>query len=232
MLVGGSRLTSLDETGKAQIDERQSRSTEVSTARQVLAILDELEAGHHPPRGVSRELPARALFDPRLLAAKAVLKYYPAVRVRCEKGHQLDWIGLAPYNDHGLQLVHGPKLVPPRQRTGGFAIMSGSRGNRAAYGTATFVEDAAAGVGNVKPRPDGPYGDVFGLKCEFTCPKCGLSHVTLHVTLLRLWAEAVIENSREIRLGAPWGSVSDNGVERVADRGSARAYATRHARRP
>lgn len=99
--------------------ERCPRRVEVASARRVAAVLDELRASRDVSPGKSAELDARALFDPRLVREKEILQAYPPVRIRCERGHTLDWIALAPLSDHGFQLVHGSKLHPPSARQGG-----------------------------------------------------------------------------------------------------------------
>ncbi len=193
-----------------------------------------------PVPGKSGELDGRVLRDPRLLATKEVLAPYPPVRVRCHCGKALDWIAVAPYSDHGLQLVHGPSLVPPNRRRGGARDIStglpaGPSGPGSATGTATWVRDAEAGIGHVKPVPDGPYGKVYGLKADFSCPdkRCRRKQTVLHVSLLRLWLTTVIRAEREIRLGPLPGvaKTSKSTVERVASRQGPMAWSTRAARR-
>jgi hypothetical protein len=156
--------------------------------------------------GRSGELGAKLLFDGRLLAAKDVLANYPRVDVRCggrvKRGHHMGFIAVAPFNDHGLQLTDGPDSVPRDRRQGGaIDIISPSAGGRAALGTVTAVEDAAAGLGNYQAHPSGPWGDVFALKRSYQCPKCPERYTLLHVTMLRLFLKAVLADKRTVRLG-------------------------------
>jgi hypothetical protein len=136
--------------------------------------------------------------------------------------------------EQGFTLVHGPRLKAPDQRQGGaFDILAGTPGtpfgSRVAMGTVTWVEDAQAGIGNVKPRPDGPYGAVFGLKATYECKKCAYRGTLLLATLLQYWLNAVIRNDRQIELQVvtPSPESSKLSLEWIADRGSVRAWSTR-----
>jgi hypothetical protein len=210
------------------IGERAKRSEEVAAAETALGVLAELAETQAARPWQSGEVGARLLFDPRLMTAKYTLRPYPPVRVRCAHEHLLDWIALAPFDDHGLQLVHGQKLRHQSLRQGGaLDIMSSTLGGRAALGTVTWVEDANAGLSAAIPVPSGDYGDVFGLKGIYRCKKCGREFPTLHVSLLRTWLNAVIRADREIILGAPTRGARRSYAERIADRGSARAWSSR-----
>jgi hypothetical protein len=215
-------------------DERPSRPIERAAARSALGRLDEMEAALEHRAGESSELGARALFDPHLMAAKRDLVTYPPVRVRCAGRHHLDWIGLAPLSDHGLQLNHVDELFAPRdRRQGAFGMRSATpmnpSGPGAAIGTVSWVQDANRGAINSQPHQSGTWGDVFALTADYTCPECRCHCKVLHVSLLRLWLGAVIRGDRDVLLG-PSIEVparAERHLQRVADRGSARAWSTR-----
>ncbi len=218
---------------------RRSRSEEIAGARAALDALDDLERRVVAAPGKSREVDARALYDRRLIAHKEPLRRYPPVRVRCRCNTSLEWIAIAPRGDHGLQLVHGPALVAPSKRRGGAedmvaGVRQSSFGPTPATGTVTWATDSEAGVGNSRTLPSGPHGQVYGLKAHYRCPSCRYEETTLHVTLLRRFLTAVLLGEKEIRLGPLPGvaQVSEPRASRVADRGSARAWSTRAARRP
>lgn len=218
---------------------RRSRAEELAAARAALGALDDLEAHRKVEVGKSREIGARALFDPRLIAQKEPLRRYPPVRVRCRCGRGLEWIAIAPRSDHGLQLVHGPRLVAPKGRRGGaYDIVSGVKtspfGPGSATGTVTWAQDTEAGVGSSRTLPNGPHGDVYALKAHYRCPSCGFEATVLHVSLLRLFLTAVVIGDDEVQLGPPPGvaRASKAKAERVADRHGAMAWSTRAAQRP
>ncbi len=215
--------------------ERRSRDEEIAAAERALVVLDELISSRQLPSGTSAELTPRQLFDPRLLATKEILKPYPPVRVLCPCGHSLDWIAIAPLSDHGLQLSHGPRLVPREQRRGGaYDILSGVPrspfGPTSAQGTVHWVMDAEAGVGNVVPEPDGPHGKVYALKAHYHCPRdsCRFTRTVLHNTLLRSWLTAVLMRERRIYLADVPGvaAASKSHVVRIPGSGAARAWST------
>ena len=216
---------------------RRSRGEEIAGARAALAALDDLEGRVVAVPGKTREVDARALYDPRLIAHKEALRRYPPVRVRCRCGRGLEWIAIAPRGDHGLQLVHGPTLVAPRKRRGGAEdIAAGVRqspfGPTSATGTVTWAKDSEAGVGNSRTLPNGPHGDVYGLKAHYRCPSCRYEETTLHVSLLCRFLTAVLLGEKEIRLGPLPGAAqaSKPRAERVAERNGATAWSTRAAR--
>jgi hypothetical protein len=101
-------------------------------------------------------------------------------------------------------------------------------------GTVAWVNDAAAGIGNAKPRPDSDYGSVYALKADYRCPnpRCTRPYTVLHVTLLRHWLDAVVLGEDHVDLGQLPGTFqpSKPRVGRIPDRGTARAYSTRKAR--
>jgi len=214
---------------------RLGREEEAHWARTGLAVLDELQTGLRPSRGLTRELSPQALFDPRLLAVKEALKPYPPVLVQCSCTYPLEYIALAPLSDHGLQLNRGPKLRPGQHQGGALDILSGVRsspmGETAALGTTTWATDSDAGVGNSRTVPDGEWGKVYGLKADYKCPalNCGRPATILHVTMLRLWLNAVIRDDLRVQLPSGWDH--RGGVTRIADRGSAKAWSTSNRRR-
>ncbi|MDA8310758.1 MAG: hypothetical protein M0Z46_09120 [Actinomycetota bacterium] len=216
---------------------RRPRAEEVAGATAALQALDEIEAHEPVEEAKTREIDARALYDRRLIGAKEPLRRYPAVRVRCRCGRSLEWIAVAPRADHGLQLVHGPRLVEPNERRGGAEdIVAGVRQSRfaptRATGTATWAKDTEAGVGHSRTLPNGPHGDVYGLKAHYRCPKCAYEETVLHVTLLRRFLTAVVAGEREVRLGALPGAAQSSKprVVRVGARQGAAAWSTRAGR--
>lgn len=209
---------------------RSPRVDEIAAAEAALLRLMELEAGHQPEPGQTWDLPPALLFDPVLVEQKAMLKAYPPVKVRCAKGHHLEWIAAAPFGDHGLQLSGGPTLQPRKQRQGGAAdIRSGTLGGRSALGTVARAEDGAAGVGNVSYEPDGAHGKTWGSKLDYKCRTCPYRRTVLGVSLLRLWLQAVERDDREIDLALL--DKSATYVARLADRGPVRAWTSRGVRR-
>ena len=215
------------------------RSEEIAAATGALRALDAIEAEQPVERGKSREIDARVLYDPRLIAHKEPLRRYPPVRVRCRCGRSLEWIAIAPRSDHGLQLVHGPHLFPRDQRKGGaYDIEPGTKtspfGQAPATSTGAWAQDSDAGAGNSRTLPNGPYGDVYGLKAHYRCPgsRCQFEATVLHVTLLRRFLTAVLMGDDEFRLGPLPGvaQVSKPKAERVADRHGAMTWSTRAAR--
>ncbi len=213
---------------------RRSRADEIAAASAAIKALDDIQAQQPVASGKTREIDARALYDRRLIAAKEPLRRYPPVRVRCRCGKTLEWIAIAPRSDHGLQLVHGPRLVEPKKRRGGAEdIVAGVRqspfGQTSATGTATWAKDSESGVGHSRTLPNGSHGDVYGLKAHYLCPKCGYEETALHVSLLHRFLTAVVVGDREIRLGpfSAAAQTSKSRVERVADRHGAMAWSTR-----
>jgi hypothetical protein len=188
--------------------DRRSRQDERVAAERVLAVLDELDGARKTLPGKSRELPPEAFRDRRLLEAKETLKSYPPIRVRCDNGHHLCWAVITPFRDHGLQLVFAPILVPPGRRQGGAfdTVSDRSTGATAVLGTEVWVKHAAES--NVQPISDGAHGDTYGLSGKFQCQKCRplRSYKYRHVTLLRLWLDAVLRNDRQIEIGNPLGT--------------------------
>jgi hypothetical protein len=217
---------------------RRPRSEEIAAATGALQALNLIEAEQPAQPEKTREIDARVLFDPRLIAHKDALRRYLPVRVRCRCGRSLEWIAIAPLGDHGLQLVHGPRLFPPGERRGGaFDIEPGTKmspvGQGPAIGTATWAQDSDAGVGHSRTVPNGPYGNVYALKAEYRCPKCHSRETVLHVSLLRRFLTAVVLGEKEVRLGPLPGVAppSKPQAERVPDRQGAMAWSSRAARR-
>lgn len=217
---------------------RRSRSEEIAAAKGVLSALAAIEAEQPIKAGMTREIDGRLLFDQRLMAHKDPLARYPPVRVRCQCRRSLEWIAVAPRSDHGLQLVHGPRLAPMKTRQGGaYDILPGKKrsplGQGSAAATVSWAEDTKDGLGYSRTLPNGPYGDVYALKAHYLCPGCHREETVLHVTLLRQFLTAVMGDEREISLGPIPGvaQTSKPSAERVADRNGARAWSTRSARR-
>lgn len=199
-LFGGEMSTA---PGPSPLGPRPERSVEVAAAKDALRILGQLELSHGQSAGRTREIHVEMLIRPELISLKPALRVYPPVRVRCENGHSLDWMALAPFNDHGLQLVHGPRLRERAYRKGGALDITSGQGGRAAIGTAHWVNDGEAEKGNLRSRPDGEYGAVYGLKAAITCKRCRppTEAAYLHITFLRMWLEAVISGERTVSLG-------------------------------
>jgi hypothetical protein len=238
-MSGGGWLTqiaagTIELTAESLHLHRRPRSEELAAARGALSALVDLEAHRTVEAGRSRELDARTLYDPRLIAQKEPLRRYPPVRVRCRCGRGLEWIAVAPQGDHGLQLVHGPRLVAPKERRGGaYDIVSGVKtspfGPGSATGTVTWAKDSEAGIGNSRTLPNGPYGDVYALKAHYRCPSCHFEATLLHISLLRLFLGAVLAGDKEIKIG-PLPGVATRSTPRTArveDHGGAWAWSTK-----
>jgi hypothetical protein len=70
-------------------------------------------------------------------------------------------------------------------------------------GSSAMVEDAAAGLSNVAPSPEGLWGQTFGRRRVYNCSTCTSGRAVTNRELLRLILESIVVGQLEFSLGRP-----------------------------
>ena len=181
--------------------------TSTDAARQALAIVEGLPSATDEP-----DNPPLLLWSTPLVTALAPLERHPAIGLRCTCGRGIGW---AAYGPGGIGF--SGRRVKPREQTGGLGDLD---------------HDHSPAVTNATPWPASGQAGMVTVRRVIVCGTCRARHYLTPGGALRLWLRAVARGEVELLLGRRPGTARASGphVERLADRGSVRAYGTKRAR--
>jgi hypothetical protein len=124
------------------------------------------------------------------------LQHRLAIGLACARcGRGLGYAAVLPGTAH---VVSANRRLPKKERHGGIYDLDPLSAYEGRF--EPWIEDADAGLGQVRPSEDPTRATGFAGRRTFECARCGACFVCTEHKLLRLWLDAIVNEEREIRL--------------------------------